>query len=111
VQGSGAVRHTHDDLEVKYFPAGKGQQDWIPMEPRQMAILRKIWEVGLEDIAMQTIIQLDGDIVTRIHPRYITDPELQRIHHEGVQTSQTLWKQLIDIAINLLKTVTDALKR
>ena len=38
----------------------------LPLESYEIVAVRKIWEIGTESVVMQTIAQLDGDIVTRI---------------------------------------------
>lgn len=109
---TGAIRHTHNGEDVSYAPAS-GRTDrrrWIPLDTRQLAVVRKIWEVGLEDIAFQTVMQLDGDFVTRIHPAYLGNEWLMRIHQESVRASQSLWKELVDIALRLFGAVADVFK-
>ncbi len=104
---TGAVTHTHNEVNVTYA-ALHGETErrrWIPIDHRQRALLRKIWEVGLEEIALQTVIQLDGDIVTRVHPAYLHHGRLFEIHHESVHASQTFWKELIDIALRLIEAL------
>jgi hypothetical protein len=76
----------------------------LNLNQNQLILLRKIWEVGTEEIAMQTVIQLDGDVVTRLLPKYSLgkDELLHRIHQEGVKASVGFWKDLIGIARDLL---------
>ena len=69
------------------------------LDPDQLALLRKIWEVGTTEIAMQTVVQLDGDVVTRILTKY-ADKEfeiLHRLHNQGVDTAIGFWKDLIGL--------------
>ena len=69
------------------------------LDPDQLALLRKIWEVGTTEIAMQTVVQLDGDVVTRILAKY-ADREfeiLHRLHNQGVDTAIGFWKDLIGV--------------
>ena len=50
-------------------------------------MIRKVWELGTEVIAMQTIVQVDGDVITRLNPTYMNEkryPNLQTYHNEGV---------------------------
>jgi hypothetical protein len=60
--------------------------------------LRKIWEIGTEEIVMQTVIHLDGDVMTRVQPRW-AGPEgrgLLAIHSTSVATATSYWKLLVD---------------
>lgn len=104
---TGAIQHAHNGQDVSYAPSigASERRRWMPLDPRQLAVVRKIWEVGLEDIALQTVMQIDGDIVTRVDPAYMADERLMTIHREGVSASQALWKDLVDIAIRLFEAV------
>jgi hypothetical protein len=60
--------------------------------------LRKIWEIGTEEIVMQTVIHLDGDVMTRVQPHW-AGPEgqgLLAIHNTSVTTATRFWKLLVD---------------
>ncbi len=85
------------------------EQEPLRLQPDEITLLRKIWEIGIEDIAMQTIIQLDGDVVTRIQPDFVNDLDVQRMHNEGVMTAISFWKDLIavvkDFFVNLAGSV------
>lgn len=71
---------------------------WLLL-PHEILLIRKLWEIGLADIAMQTIIQVDGDVITRIHPTYMTASAqpLRDLHQAGVQTSVAFWHELVSI--------------
>jgi hypothetical protein len=60
--------------------------------------LRKIWEIGAEEIVMQTVIHIDGDVMTRIQPRW-AGPDgrsLLAIHSASVATATSYWRLLVD---------------
>ena len=87
----------HDEIKDRDKP--------IPFSSEHLVNLRKIWEMGTEQIAMQTVIQLDGDVITRIQPKYATAKytPLHELHRQGITTSMAFWRGLIDIAKDLLK--------
>lgn len=60
--------------------------------------IRKAWEVGTEVVVMQTSIQIDGDVVTRVQPDRVTatSDTLIGIHREAVGVSFRYWSFLID---------------
>lgn len=71
------------------------------LSPSELVLIRKAWELGTEEIAMQTVIQLDGDVITRIQRNY-ADPNpvnvtIHKLHNEGVSKSIFFWKELIGI--------------
>ena len=73
------------------------------IQPGELVIIRKAWELGVEEIAMQTIIQLDGDVVTRIQPKYAQEGNniLYKIHNQGIGVSVSFWKELVGIVKDL----------
>jgi hypothetical protein len=58
--------------------------------------IRKVWDVGVERVVMQSIVQLDGDVLTRIVPKYASAENrlLHRIHQDGLDVSLSMWKEL-----------------
>lgn len=84
---------SRDDIESRHPP--------MPLSTDELVLIRKIWEMGLEQIALQTIIQLDGDVLTRIQPKYALENEmartLQSIHSQNVSTSLRFWNQLVGV--------------
>ena len=73
--------------------------------------IRKIWEIGVEEVLAQTCIQIDGDVVTRL------GIELQQAsyagfresiidaHRRSVDVSLKHWRGMVDIAVKLVKDV------
>ncbi|MFQ5632404.1 MAG: hypothetical protein ACE5I1_26845, partial [bacterium] len=47
----------------------------------------------------KTVIQLDGDVITRVQERYATEEHatVHKLHNVGVSTSLAFWKTLVDI--------------
>lgn len=77
------------------------------LDDSQKIMLRKVWELGTEEVVMQTVIYLDGDVITRLQPRCYEDPEMRKvieIHNQSVKTSIEFWGRLVD----LVKTFVDA---
>ncbi len=62
----------------------------------QLITLRKIWDVGVATVVMQTVVQLDGDIVTRIHENHAatSNASLQNLHREAVDNALKNWQFL-----------------
>lgn len=74
------------------------------LEPEDMVTLRKMWELGVEPIAAQTVVQIGGDVITRVHPKYASGehPMLLELHQAGVSTATGMWNTLIDTAVRIL---------
>ncbi len=79
----------------------------LPFKTDEVAIIRKAWELGTLEIAMQTVIQIDGDVVTRIQPDYAKEinNSLRDIHNQGVTTSIKFWKALVSLVNDFIKTI------
>ncbi len=66
--------------------------------------IRKVWEVGVERIVAQTVIQIDGDVITRIQEG-LNDQQmrnLMQVQQSGVDTGVRYWSTLLDIAERLI---------
>jgi hypothetical protein len=73
----------------------------------EVVLVRKIWEVGTEEIAMQTVVLIDGDVFNRIQSGWETDAEqaLHALHRLAVETSVGQWTSLFRIAAELIGSV------
>ena len=104
-----------DNIDQKR-PTGKGKSRFqlISMEmPTQNAPrldaedatrIRKIWEVGIERIVAQTVIQIDGDVITRVQEGMndLQTTNVLQIQQSGVDTGVRYWTTLLDIAERLI---------
>lgn len=70
----------------------------LDLNPAQISLIRKVWEIGTEQVVLQTVIHADGDITTRISERLLENPNqiLFQIHHESVQGSVGFWTNLVE---------------
>ena len=70
--------------------------------------IRKIWDMGVENIAMQTVIQIDGDVITRIQSGMSVQTKdlVLNVHGLGVDMTMRYWQTLFDI----IKEVAGGLK-
>lgn len=71
------------------------------------AQIRKIWEIGAERVLIQTVIQVEGDVITRISPEIQSSDKqhLLPIHQDCVKTAMQTWAALIGIAEGLISAV------
>ncbi|SCX87695.1 hypothetical protein [Nitrosospira sp. Nsp13] len=73
--------------------------DPLVLKDSEVLLVRKIWEIGTEVVAVQTTIQLDGDVIVRLNPDCMDEhPKLIFFHNEGVAVALNYWKNLITIA-------------
>jgi hypothetical protein len=77
----------------------------LPLRDSDLVMIRKVWELGTEVIAMQTIVQVDGDVITRLNPAFLDEkkyPKLYDYHNKGVDIALEHWASLINIAKELV---------
>lgn len=69
----------------------------LDLTPQQITLLRKAWEIGTERIILQTVIQIDGDITTRLSERFASNPHptLLQIHNDSIITATQFWSNLV----------------
>ena len=82
----------------------------MKLNPDDLLLIRKAWEMGTEEIAMQTVIQLDGDVVTRVQPKYAADTSasIHGIHRESVRVSVDFWKELVQLVKDFFNSIVKA---
>jgi len=68
----------------------------LPLTADELITLRKVWEIGLETVVMQTVVQLDGDIVTRIQTGRETaaNRSIHDLHRQSVESALAHWQFL-----------------
>lgn len=106
------IRDSSDLLKVLFLKSPRGtktrfdrqsandfEPGQLPLNDRQRLILRKAWEIGTEEVVLQTSVYLDGDVVSRLRPDYAA-PEKNgflQAHQRAVDTSITFWRALVDV--------------
>jgi len=72
-------------------------------------MLRKIWDMGVENVFMQTVIQLDGDVLTRIQEGISEDKRafVLKAHEQSLEVSLKYWETLFTIVQQIAGSITD----
>jgi hypothetical protein len=75
----------------------------LPLTSAEMITIRKVWEVGVEQILMQTVAQLDGDIVTRVDLACAAASKgpVQQLHRSTLEMALTHWHFLFQTLAQL----------
>lgn len=86
--------------------SARDKLDVLKLRPDETVLIRKIWELGTEEVLMKTVIQLDGDIVTRIQRDFETDEHhvLHAIHFDTVKTSMDHWRFIVKTLVKFATT-------
>lgn len=78
----------------------------VELKPEELVVVRKAWELMLDEIAMQTTIQIDGDVVQRIlrrPPDGIDPAQIMKAHERAVDISTKFWGDLVGLVGGALK--------
>lgn len=78
-------------------PSGAQNASADKLSAEDVITIRKAWEMGTEVVALQTVIQLDGDIVTRVNDAYRArqSQSVRDLHREGVSNALEHWQFLV----------------
>jgi hypothetical protein len=76
----------------------------LPISSADIITIRKIWEIGIETVVMQTVVQLDGDVITRIQQGRETaaNKPLHDLHQEAVGNAARHWEFLVQTVTQFL---------
>ncbi len=96
----------HFDASFQQF-IGKTRAELVAMtvrpngfaiSPDDLIPLQKMWDIGLEQIMVQTIVHVTGDITTRVQEalRNPGSEPLFTIHRQSIDVSVARWKDLLD---------------
>ncbi len=75
---------------------------------QQLILVRKVWELGTEVIVMQTVVQVDGDVITRLNAHYLNHAhysKIQNYHNKGIEIALEHWAGLVKVAQDLLVAI------
>lgn len=83
----------------------------VTVRPEDLAYVRKAWETGTDEVVMQSTMQLDGDVITRLHQDYLSsDAEfLQQTHVRATQLAVETWSTTARFVSDLVKGAFSAL--
>ena len=73
----------------------------ILLTPEHITMVRKIWEIGMEQVLLQTTVQIDGDITSVISREFLQMPDrtkdmVMKVHEDSIQSSTRIWKMLFE---------------
>lgn len=78
----------------------------LELPPDDVARIRKIWDLGLEMVVIQSVMQIDGDYVTRVPSSAFleSNPGLLELHGQMLGRSVDHYGSLIEAASQLLRS-------
>ena len=84
----------------------------VRLVPADAAVVRKAWEIGTDEIAIQSVLQLSGDSVTRIAETYanMDIKALHGMHLNNLKTGVETWTTLASLVKDILSDAFSALR-
>lgn len=68
------------------------------LETNERIKIRKIWELGTNRVVLQTVMQLDGDVISRVSANRVQqDDLLLRLHDTSLSQSITYWNMVLTL--------------
>lgn len=97
---------TRIEKNSRYLSKIFGELTRSDPDPDELVQLRKIWEIGTEEVVMQTVMWVDGDATHRIHPAYAdkAHEQLLQMHSASVGVSLSYWKSLGEMIVTLFQS-------
>jgi hypothetical protein len=79
----------------------------LVMSTRDRVKLQKIYDLGTENIVMQTRFSISGDVVTRIEEGFSLAPKqvILDIHNRHTDLSVNYWKSLVEIVKDIVSGI------
>lgn len=81
------------------------------IDPDITIMIRKAWDLGTAKVRMQTVMQVDGDIMQVFAPGADVDgPLVMQMHKDAVKDSLSQWRTLFSILAEAARTFAGALR-
>jgi hypothetical protein len=114
VETDGATWISYLDKARDALPAAtRGEPRPPHLAPADAMVLRKAWEMGVAIVACQTVVHLDGDVVTRLNRDFemngATAETALSLHRQSVEVSMGQWRALFRIVADIAGTAVSAL--
>ncbi len=72
---------------------------------QDLTTLRKVWDIGTETVLVQTVVQMDGDVMTRVNSRFRVIAggddearEMLELHQKSLSTALGRWDNMVRAA-------------
>ena len=107
---------TFERLDKNFIGVSRGELLFLekhpPQAPTELNIqLRKMWDIATDEIVLQTVLQLDGDVMNRIKLGLDLEANapLLKAHKEIMDLGIKNWQKMFALALELLGGIFKAL--
>ncbi len=78
----------------------------LSVDPDLTVLVRKAWDIALEEVRFQTVVQVDGDVLVRVADMPTAQRDfLASLHRNAVEDGTKQWSLLFQVMGNLLGSV------
>jgi hypothetical protein len=82
------------------------------VDPDVTILIRKAWDLGTDKVCMQTVMQVDGDILQVLGDMNEADrPFLSALHRDSVRDGVAQWRAMFDVLLAAAKDLLGAIGR
>ncbi len=94
-----ASQRWNNDININQMKKYKD----FDLAPEDITLIRKVWEIGIDRIVLQTFVQIDGDVTTRISEIFSKNPNkmVLKIHNDSISTSTAYWANIFKAFVEL----------
>ena len=73
------------------------------LHPDEMTLIRKVWDIGVEEVVMQSTVSLSGDVINRIQSGLETQEAaaILAFHREGIVSGTRMWKLIAETLVSM----------
>ncbi|OHX66284.1 hypothetical protein [Flammeovirga pacifica] len=86
--------------------AEMNQVEPLELETDQITAIRKAWELGTQQVLLQTVVQIDGDVTSYLTPKFVHMPAdlrtmVMNFHQSSTNEATTHWSSLFKVLADL----------
>ena len=88
-------------IELIRVESELGRHPQPRLHPDEISLVHKIWDIGVEEVVMQSTVSLSGDVVNRmqsgLNPQEVT--KYLEFHREGIASGTRMWKLITETLV------------
>ncbi len=96
--------HEMNDYSRTELMIGKAGNNILKLSETQLSMIGKIWDIGTEKILMQSVMFVDGDVITRVSPEVMKEENkyILQLHSQAIDMSLNYWRELVRLAKDIM---------
>lgn len=106
--------------EYEVYPSQMGSHIWnndislhemnqvepLELETEQITQIRKAWELGTQQVLLQTVVQIDGDVTSYLTPKFVKLPDelrtmVMNFHQNSTNEATSHWSSFFKVLTDL----------